>query len=178
MCQAKSLFSPYEKHSENHRGCPIFPPATWRWTFYRVRNSTKDGFPLKLTQLFGLWNARINIPGEQTTSLLKTKKNPQKQIIHIMLTTKSLPVQVGLLQSCHLSPLASSVCGSSVIFPLWSAAKLLVLRRETWGTAKLCHQSSSQSIPGQKASTRQQVTELASWIKDQNICKQMQVAGC
>lgn len=153
------------------------PSSYLKMNFLPHTNSIKDGFPLELTQLFGLWNARINIPREQTTSLLKTKKT-QKQIIHIMLTTKSLPVQVGLLQSCHLSPLASSVCGSSLIFPLWSAAKLLVLNRETWGTAKLCHQSSSQSIPGQKASTRQWVTELASWIKDQNSCKQMQVAGC
>lgn len=70
-CKTKPLFLLCEKCSENSKGWPVFLRA--RWTFHRTCSYTKDGLPSQATQLSGLWNARINIPTEQRTSLLTTK---------------------------------------------------------------------------------------------------------
>lgn len=167
VCKSKSLFFLYEKCSENSKGCPIF--LRLRWTFHCMCSYTKDGLPSPVTQLSGLWNARKNIPNrtKNISAINKTKQSHQ-QMIHITpLTTKRLCAQVGLLQSCHLSPLARLVRGSSVILPLWSAAELFVFGTQTRGTVTFWQQASSQSLPAPSSQQRNWLPQ----VKIKNICK-------
>lgn len=124
-------------------------------------------FLLKVTQLFGLWNARVNIPTEQTTPLLKKKKEQNQQIIHIILsTTKSPSVQVGLLQSCHLSPLAGLAPRQQHNPPALISCKTACFEQTDARSSQILQSAIFSQTP-QPGSEHQAASYRAGFLKDQ-----------